>query len=132
MCPCGQVTIVHCMTTEQKMGGIVPEIGLRHRIAIARDAAGLRQIDLSRAIGISRATLAAVEQGVRVPRRGEVIAIAFACGVPLEWLETGETPADPDGSSEGGESPSREPDQEPDQEPHQEPHHGRCCPYRVA
>ena len=59
----------------------------------------MKQTDLANEIGMSRSTLAGIEQGVREPRRGEVIAIAFATGVDLHWLETGETPA---GDNPGG------------------------------
>jgi len=97
------------------MGGIVPVIEIRHRIAIARDVAGLKQSDLAREIGMSRSTIASIEQGVREPRRGETIAIAFATGVDLNWLAHGKTPAgtnddDPDG---GGECAIRESNPEP-------------------
>lgn len=56
----------------------------------------MKQPDLAEAIGVSRATLANTEQGTRDPRRGELIAIAFATGVELGWLETGETPGGDD------------------------------------
>ncbi|MGP3702108.1 helix-turn-helix transcriptional regulator [Corynebacterium diphtheriae] len=90
------------MTRPMENAGIVPEIGIRHRIAIARDVAGMKQVDLASAIGVSRSTVASIEQGVREPRRGEVIAISFATGVSLQWLETGKTPAgnDPRGGEE--------------------------------
>lgn len=80
------------MTTSIGTTGIVPVIDVRHRIAIARDYAGIKQSELAEQLGMSRSTLASIEQGVRKPRRGEIIAIAFATGVDLNWLETGETP----------------------------------------
>lgn len=95
------IILIH-MTKAINVGGVVPEWNVRHRIQRARDYAGLKQSELASEIGVSRATLASVEQGVREPRRGEVIAIAFATGVSLEWLETGKTPAgnDPNGGEE--------------------------------
>lgn len=54
---------------------------------------------MARDLGMSRSTLAGIEQGARQPRRGELIAIAFATGVDLNWLENGETPA---GDNPGG------------------------------
>lgn len=97
---CIEMPNVGCMTNAVQVGR-VPEWELRHRIQRAREVSGLKQVDLADAIGVSRATLANVEQGVREPRRGEVIAIAFATGVDLYWLETGKTPVQPgpDGGS---------------------------------
>ncbi|RAV34654.1 helix-turn-helix domain-containing protein [Corynebacterium heidelbergense] len=87
------------MTNATHLAGVIPAWEVRHRIQRAREVAGLRQPQLAEAIGVSRATLANVEQGVREPRRGELIAIAFATGVDLQWLETGNAPAgnDPEG-----------------------------------
>ena len=39
-----------------------------------------------------RATYAKTKQGVREPRRGELLAIAAITGVDSHWLETGEVP----------------------------------------
>lgn len=74
------------------MAGIIPEWTQRDRIVKARSVSGFKQSELSEQLGMSRATLASIEQGVREPRRGELIAIAFATGVDLKWLETGKTP----------------------------------------
>lgn len=81
------------------MSGLIPEWNVADRIAKARAVAGLKQSELSQHLGISRTTLASIEQGVRLPRRGELIAIAFATGVDLNWLENGETPT---GDNPGG------------------------------
>lgn len=100
--PIGSHAAIIChMTKALGSNGIVPTIEIRHRIGIAREVAGMKQVDLARELGMSRSTLAGIEQGTRKPRRGEVIAIAFATGVSLDWLETGETPAgdNPDGGS---------------------------------
>lgn len=71
---------------------IIPEWNIRDRVRKAREVAGFRQTDLAVELGISRATLASIEQGLREPRRGELIAIAYATGVDLHWLMTGEEP----------------------------------------
>lgn len=71
---------------------IIPEWNIRDRVRKAREVAGFRQTDLAVELGISRATLASIEQGLREPRRGELIAIAYATGVDLHWLMTGEDP----------------------------------------
>ncbi len=81
------------MTRATGAKGAIPEVGVRHRVAIAREYAGMKQAELANELGMSRSVLASIEQGVREPRRGEVIAIAFATGVDLDWLENGETPA---------------------------------------
>lgn len=52
-------------------------------------------------IGIGRATYAKTEQGVRDPRRGELLAIATLTGTDFAWLATGETPTRGAGGSEG-------------------------------
>ena len=100
------------MTTSIGTTGIVPTIDVRHRIAIARDYAGIKQSELAEQLGMSRSTLASIEQGVRKPRRGEIIAIAFATGVDLTWLETGKTPGG-DMPTEGEECAIRESNPEP-------------------
>lgn len=88
------------MTSAFNQAGIVPEWTKQDRIRKARELREMKQSDLAAAIGVSRGTLASIEQGVREPRRGEVIAISFATGVSLEWLETGKTPADDNGGGE--------------------------------
>lgn len=90
------------MTTDIGMPGTVPVFDLVDRLRKARESAGLKQAELAELIGVSRATLASVEQRAREARRGEVIAIAFATGVDPVWLETGKTPVeiDPNGGEE--------------------------------
>lgn len=61
----------------------------------------MSQNELARAAGFSRATLANAEQGVRELRRPALIAVAFATGVDLTWLETGKAPTG-DNPGEGG------------------------------
>ena len=61
----------------------------------------MSQEQLAQATGFSRATLGNAEQGVRRPKRALLIAISFVTGVSLEWLETGETPAE-NGPGGGG------------------------------
>ena len=56
---------------------------------ISRENAGLNQEEMAKKIG---ATYAKTEQGVREPRRGELLAIAAITGVDSHWLETGEVP----------------------------------------
>lgn len=48
---------------------------------------------------MARTSLARIEQGKTEPRRTTLIAIAFATGVDLDWLQNGETPT---GDNPGG------------------------------
>lgn len=81
------------MTTSFASGGKIPEWNTADRVRKARESAGMKQDELASRIGMSRGGLAKIEQGKSAPRRTTIIAIAFATGVALEWLEYGETPA---------------------------------------
>ena len=89
------------MTTSIHSQGWIPEFQLSDRLRRVRESVGLSQDELGEAAGVGRATIARIESGKGTPRRATLIAIAFATGVSLEWLENGETPA-PD-SPGGGE-----------------------------
>ena len=71
--------------------GTIPLIEVRHRLRIAREAAGMDQEELAAAIGISRNTASNIEKGkLKTPPRKIVInAWALACGVPVAWILTG-------------------------------------------
>lgn len=81
------------MTTSIQMGGKVPNWTIADRVRKAREFSGLKQLDLAESVGMARTSLARIEQGKSEPRRTTLIAIAFATGVSLDWLEHGETPA---------------------------------------
>lgn len=81
------------MTTSIQMGGKVPNWTIADRVRKAREFSGLKQLDLAESVGMARTSLARIEQGKSEPRRTTLIAIAFATGVSLDWLEYGETPA---------------------------------------
>lgn len=83
------------MTTSIQLGGQVPDWTIADRVRKAREFAGLKQLELAESVGMARTSLARIEQGKSEPRRPTLIAIAFATGVSLEWLEHGETPAGP-------------------------------------
>lgn len=72
--------------------GSIPVMSLQQRMRISRENAGLNQEEMAKKIGIGRATYAKTEQGVREPRRGELLAIAAITGVDSHWLATGEVP----------------------------------------
>lgn len=81
--------------------GKIPEILVRHRLRIAREAAGLEQAELANLIGISRTSVSNAESGKSAPRKITLNAWALATGVPVSWLQNGETPA-PDDDPDGG------------------------------
>ena len=90
------------MTTANTPKGFVPEWTAADRLRKVRELLGLNQSELAAMVGYSRATLAGIEQGVRTPRRGVLLAVAFATGVDFEWLETGKTPAEHACGGDGG------------------------------
>ena len=90
------------MTKSVQMAGAVPQFTIGDRVRKAREYAGLQQIELAERAGMSRGGVARIEaMNGGLPRRSTLIAIAFATGVDLDWLETGKTPAgdNPDGGS---------------------------------
>jgi transcriptional regulator with XRE-family HTH domain len=55
-------------------------------VFLARDRAGLSQIDLAKAVGIDRSTLSDIEKGVRGCSLENACRIAQACGTKLTTL----------------------------------------------
>lgn len=90
------------MATMVQIAGVVPVWTVSDRVRKAREYAGMDQTELASAVGMSRGGIARIEQGKGEPRRTTLIAVAFATGVSLEWLETGKTPAG--GDHDGGNS----------------------------
>jgi transcriptional regulator with XRE-family HTH domain len=84
-------------------GGVVPRIELRHRLRIAREFAQLEQEQLADLIGVSRTTISNTENGRSQPRRIVLNAWALSCGVPIQWILTGNDETPPPGD-DGGES----------------------------
>lgn len=85
------------MTTGLQTTGTVPEWTRGDRLRKAREVAGYNQTELAQIIGVARTTVAGAEQHTREPRRPVLVAWSLACGVPLQWVETGETPPPNDG-----------------------------------
>ncbi|WP_083777907.1 helix-turn-helix domain-containing protein [Segniliparus rotundus] len=77
--------------------GAIPEINLPQRLRLAREYAGLNQGELAEHIGVSIRSVNNSEAGKSVPRPVLLKAWALATGVRLSWIETGSTPASPDG-----------------------------------
>jgi transcriptional regulator with XRE-family HTH domain len=74
----------------------VPRFTLGHRLALARESAGMDQATIAEIIGTSRATVSNYERGVSKPGKLIVNAWAVSTGVPVEWLKTGVEPSDND------------------------------------
>ncbi|MEM8849041.1 MAG: helix-turn-helix transcriptional regulator [Pseudomonadota bacterium] len=60
------------------------------RLAGAREAAGLKQAELARRLGVKVKTLRAWEGDMAEPRANRVSMLAGLCNVSLMWLMTGE------------------------------------------
>ena len=87
---CATGLTVLAMTSAYETGA-VPEIQVRHRLRIAREFAGLEQDDLAALMGVARNTVINAEKGHRKPRKIVLNAWALACGVPVSWIENGDT-----------------------------------------
>lgn len=86
------------MTTVEQHRNI-PEWTIGERLAKAREWAGMDQETFAERIGVSRSTVSNYERGRSEPKRIVLNAWAMATGVPLVWLQTGESPrtGGPDG-----------------------------------
>lgn len=69
----------------------VPEWTLGDRLRKARQSAGFEQADFAEATGIARGTIHNYEQDKTRPKRPYLLTWAMATGVPVEWLESGDT-----------------------------------------
>lgn len=80
----------------------MPEIELRHRLRIAREFAGLDLGQLAERMGVSRNTVSNYEHGNTAPRKIVLNAWALACGVSLDWIQTGNGSPTPHGGGNRG------------------------------
>lgn len=60
------------------------------RVAGAREAAGMSQIQLARRLGVKKATLTAWEDDLSEPRANKLSMLAGLLNVSIKWLLTGE------------------------------------------
>lgn len=88
------------MTTEAAWGRI-PEFTIGDRLRKARELTGLTAQEFADEIGVNRKTVNSAENESRAVRRITLKAWSLRTGVPVEWLETGETPAQPNGPDGG-------------------------------
>lgn len=82
--------------------GFIPEWTIGDRLRKAREATGLSQAQLAKAIDVSPKTVGNYEAGRVETRRIVLRAWSLRTGVPLMWLETGEAPSpEGNGASDG-------------------------------
>lgn len=72
--------------------GVIPPISQGKRLEIAREYAGLSQVELATRMGVSPGTVNRSERGLSRPRRSALILWAMATGVDLQWIENGYGP----------------------------------------
>ena len=72
--------------------GTIPEWTKGDRLAKALKSAGVSVQDMADYLGVSRQTVGNYVSGRTQLTRGDMRLWAMRCGVPLEWLETGERP----------------------------------------
>ena len=78
----------------------LPEVtSLAHRIRVAREAAGLKKVDVARETGLSLSYVGRIENGKSHPSRIVVQALGLALGVEPDWLAQGKG----EQTSKGGE-----------------------------
>jgi transcriptional regulator with XRE-family HTH domain len=70
--------------------GIVPEVQIHHRLAIALEVTGLSTSRVATALSVHRNTVSNWVHGHIEPRPRDVLAIAQLTGIDAEWLFTGE------------------------------------------
>jgi len=68
----------------------VPQFEMRHRMSIALEWGSVSVNDIARELGCSRTTISNYLHGRTQPRRSDLIAWGFKCGVPFEWLVGGD------------------------------------------
>lgn len=84
--------------------GVIPRFTMGDRLRKAREMTGLDQTAFAAELGVSRQTVSNYELDNTKPRRLALRAWSLRTGVPIEWLEAGQTPkphpGGPDGASE--------------------------------
>lgn len=79
----------------------VPEWDLSDRLRKALRAANITQQDMADELEVSRVTVGNWINGHSDPKRPYLIAWAFRCGVPFDWLAYGTVTDGPDDGPEG-------------------------------
>jgi transcriptional regulator with XRE-family HTH domain len=68
---------------------MIPPETLGERLRRARVHAGISVQTMADDLGVARQTVSSWENNRERPRRTTLLAYAFRCAVPVEWLETG-------------------------------------------
>ena len=74
----------------------IPQWTLGDRLRKARTTTGLNTRDFAERIGVSQPTVTSAENDKSKVRRITINAWSLATGVPVEWLETGKAPVQPE------------------------------------
>jgi transcriptional regulator with XRE-family HTH domain len=80
------------MTTNTTIDPARLRIG--ERLAAARDKKGWTQLELAITLGITPGAVAHWEQGRSLPKRDRLREVAGVLGTDIEWLLTGDDPAE--------------------------------------
>lgn len=85
--------------------GTIPQWTIADRLRKAREMTGMDQSQFAEHAGLSRQGVNAAERGQSTPRRSTLKLWALSTGVPLHWIETGETPSPGGEGVSGGARP---------------------------
>jgi transcriptional regulator with XRE-family HTH domain len=78
--------------TNSPAEGNIPQFDMADRLRKALRVADLSVQDIADYLGVSRNTVSAWINGRTVPNKASLMLWAMRTGVPLEWLQTGESP----------------------------------------
>lgn len=72
----------------------IPQFEMRHRMQLALEYGNVSVNEMAETLDASRTTVSNYLHGRTTPRRPVLRMWALKCGVPFEWLITGETEAE--------------------------------------
>lgn len=79
---------------KEQVHGNVPAFEMRHRLALALEAAGVSNEEMAEEIGRGVTTVRNYRKGRTIPERAVLVTWALRCGVPFDWLAYGVTNLD--------------------------------------
>ena len=71
----------------------IPKFEMRHRLALALEAADVSVEEMADILGVHRNTVGNYLRGSTHPRKLVIQAWAMRCGVPVDWVLYGDPPA---------------------------------------